>query len=451
MSMIYTLLLCVFILEFVFESYYFTNSYFCMILFLFCSVSFIFKRRRESKVCPDLLFLLFAFVVFFYKELIMDNVEFISALFDQFSDKQYLRGRCLNMIAFFSYLLGANYRSNVNMYNNKLKIIYQFNIGKVSFYLPHFTTLFLILSFVSGKISLVNHYALSNVGFSNTFIVFNTILIVITTVVEFIRLYFLGTSCFKQFMLKVNKQYLFTFTIYALILLNIGYRSGAILVVLPFIISYSIFIKEIEAKKFFIILMSGILCMVIIGFTRSGDGFSTSTFTFYNSLRDFGPAYLTNTGLISYTDSHGIHGIGMGLRQLFSSIPFLGGIVEAISPSSYSVDEQSAVLATKLFQSKNNLESGLGTSLIGDLYYSGHLIWVVIYMFLLGRISSICYEKIYHIRKIDIYTFVLYLWFFANSVFLLRAEWYSYFRYIGFSWMILFVLQFVYTKKIYLK
>lgn len=448
MLKLYSILLFIFILEFIFGAYYITNSSLCIVFYIVCSILFILQNRKASIVCPELLFFLFSFIIFFYKEIVIDNVEFISTLFSQFSDKQYVRGRCLNMIAFFSYLLGASMQSCKHFdCDRRLNVITQINIEIMSRYFPYILTVFLILSILLGKISLVNHYANAGIDFSNTYIVFYTVLYVVNTTAEFIRLNNIGVLDFRQFIAKVNRIYFFQSIIFIFILLNIGYRSGVILCILPIILCYSLMICRISFRYFFLILLSGIFFMVIVGYVRSGDEISSDSFTVYDSFRDFGPAYLTNTGLISYTDIHGALGIGMGLRTLFSSVPFLGGIIDVIFPSSYSIDDQSAVLATKLFQERNNLGSGLGTSLVGDLYFSGHLFWVVAYMFTIGNILSYCYDKIFVKRQIGIYSMILYIWMFSYSVFLTRAEWYSYFRYIGFSWIIIYVLKYIYTKK----
>lgn len=417
-----------------------------MVLYVVCSIIFLRRKRTKGIVCPELLILLFSFIIFFFKELLMDHVQFISNLYDQFTGEQYTRALCLNMIAFFSFLLGTNYISNRQSSEKDLSIKSNINIEKASKFFPYISVAFILFAIGTGRIPLRNHYADTSVEFTNTFIVYINVVLVVCTIIEFIHLKNLCVTNLSLLIRKINKIYLAQIFLYVLLLLLIGYRSGAIFVGLPLILCYSTLISKIRPKVFCIMIIFGTVIMTLVGFMRGGDGLSTDVITLYESFRDFGPAYLTNTGLISYTDIHGISGLGIGIRRLFSSIPFLGGILAVVIPSTYSVEDESAVLATRLFQDPNNLDSGLGTSLIGDLYYSGHLLWVIVYMYFLGRILSNCYMKIYIERKINIYVFSLYIWIFSQSIFLLRAEWYSYFRYVGFTWVILYLIQFIYEK-----
>ena len=448
MSKVYFIILVVYINEFLLGSYYFTNSYLCMSLYLICSVLFLWTKRSNGIVCPEMLILLFSFIVFFYKELVMEHVQFISHLYDQFTEKQYKRGLCLNMISLFSFLLGANKSIKVVIKNNELSINNKIDIERASRFFPYITAVFILFVICTGKIPLSNHYSDSSVEFSNTFIVYISVVLVVGTLIEFLHLKKESVTNLTMLLKKINKVYLIQLVLYIVLLLVIGYRSGAIFVSLPIIICYSVLISNIRPAIFGSILLLGTIILALVGFMRIGDGLSDNGITFYESFRDFGPAYLTNTGLIAYTDTHGISGLGIGVGRLFSSVPFLGGMLAAVFPSTYSVNDESAVLATNLFQDLNNIDSGLGTSLIGDLYYSGHLLWVIVYMYVLGLLLNRCYTKIYVNRKIGIYAFVFYIWIFSQSIFLLRAEWYSYFRYVGFSWVVLFIMRFLYVKTV---
>ena len=443
MMLIYLGLLAIYIIEFYSGTYLLSKADYSIYVFVIMSLIFIVKRRRQTILCPEILMLPTFFIITFYKELILDNLYIYSSLYDQFTDQQYLRAMSVNMIAFISFLIGGHIVSLPNKPQVDIRVLIRrsFNNSLIEKCYLIISLFLIIYSFITGKTSAIQKY--QGGGGENTYLVFIIIALFICTIIEFIRLQKTDNSNIISVFKETNKLYLMLTGGFGLLLLVFGNRGEALLVFLPILFTYSYLIKQITNKQFGILILIGLPVMVVLAYTRVGNSFVLNDYNFLETFSDFGPAFLTQTGLIHYTDIHGCLGLGLGFRSLLSSIPFLGGVIQQIFPSSFSYEDNSAVLATQNFQLRNNLESGLGTSLIGDLYYSGGVIWVVIFMFILGYFMSLCYKKINSQKSIDIYSFMAYIWLCSNSIYMMRSEWYSMFRYIGFSFIIIIILRFI--------
>ena len=442
-----TILLVIYLYELIIGIYVFSTAKYSMALFAIISIYFFLKERKESILCPEILILPVFFIMSFYREIVLENAPFIvSRIYDQFTEEQYKRGLCVHMIAFFSLMIGESFISVGKGRNEKMTLLNHINLLLAQRSLIFLTLILILYSFVSGKMMILHKYDSIVGNAQNTYIVFITIALFVSTILEFARLNRLNVESCVNLFKNINKLYLILILFFAITLLKTGNRGEALLVIFPVLFSYSFLIRRISNKLFVVFLLIGIPIMVFIGLIRSGNTFSINEISVLNSFRDFGGAYLTQTGLIQYTDTYGILGLGIGLRRLFSSIPFLGGFIQAIYPSSYTYDDNSAILATNMFQLENNMDSGLGTSLVGDLYYSGGIIWVISYMIILGWFMSYCYKCINVYKSLGVLNFMIYIWLCSNSIYMMRAEWYSMFRYFGFSIVIILCLRLFFKK-----
>ena len=411
-----TILLVIYLYELIIGIYVFSTAKYSMALFAIISIYFFLKERKESILCPEILILPVFFIMSFYREIVLENAPFIvSRIYDQFTEEQYKRGLCVHMIAFFSLMIGESFISVGKGRNEKMTLLNHINLLLAQRSLIFLTLILILYSFVSGKMMILHKYDSIVGNAQNTYIVFITIALFVSTILEFARLNRLNVESCVNLFKNINKLYLILILFFAITLLKTGNRGEALLVIFPVLFSYSFLIRRISNKLFVVFLLIGIPIMVFIGLIRSGN-------------------------------TYGILGLGIGLRRLFSSIPFLGGFIQAIYPSSYTYDDNSAILATNMFQLENNMDSGLGTSLVGDLYYSGGIIWVISYMIILGWFMSYCYKCINVYKSLGVLNFMIYIWLCSNSIYMMRAEWYSMFRYFGFSIVIILCLRLFFKK-----
>ena len=133
-----------------------------------------------------------------------------------------------------------------------------------------------------------------------------------------------------------------------------------------------------------------------------------------------------------------MYGLGYGVKSIASSVPFLGGLLEG-EDNKLGKTGKTNELTKEQFLSANT-EGGMGTNLLGDLYYAGGVPFVIFYMFFLGGFLSYAYERLYNGAQLNAFALFAYLWIFSDSLYILRAPYYVLFRQIGFSLIIYFAL-----------
>lgn len=188
----------------------------------------------------------------------------------------------------------------------------------------------------------------------------------------------------------------------------------------------------------------GVSLMIVIGLTRQSNDLALlqdKTINLYEMSRDFCFVDNNTKYLIDFTDKFSPAGFKNAFLNLLSSVPFLGGIVVSVTGLSY--DTRSVDLTTQGMQLSSNMESGLGTSLMGDLYYTGGTFFTLFFMYFLGWLIATLYRRFMIEKKYDIWMLIIYLFMFSNVVYIIRAEWTMPFRYIGFSFVIALLLRLI--------
>lgn len=236
-----------------------------------------------------------------------------------------------------------------------------------------------------------------------------------------------GTALFN--VLKLNKLFLFNSTIIISFLLLSGYRSQALQIIIPLLICYSVYIKRISTKMFFLILTVGIILMIIIGMTRSGGDIESNVPTLYY-FRDFNPANASLGFFVDEVNRNGITGGSNYIPQSLSIVPFLQSIVGSF------VDFNSfALSSSRYYTGSFDTGSGLGTNIIGDIYYTFGLVGIIIIMFILGRFCS------YLSTQKNKYVFLMYMIFTGNAIFAARVELLYVVRMLAWGSIILFAIS----------
>lgn len=170
-------------------------------------------------------------------------------------------------------------------------------------------------------------------------------------------------------------------------LLISGLRSVALQLLIPLVMTYGIMIKRINSIKVFVLILAGYTFMVYIGLTRSGDvgGDLGKDSLFLTFVYDFVSANGANSFLIDYVDKYGTTGGSNMILQAASIVPFLQSIILLfISKDAFAPN--SSKLFTESFMDSS--QGGLGTALIGDIYYSFGIVGVVLLMFLIGLVVN---------------------------------------------------------------
>ena len=235
--------------------------------------------------------------------------------------------------------------------------------------------------------------------------------------------------------LKLNKLFLINSTIIVVFLFISGYRSQLMQIVLPLFICYNVFIKKISIKVFFTILLCGMALMIVIGMTRSGEGIENNVSTIHY-FRDFNAANASLGFFVDEVERKGITGGSNYIQQALSIVPFLQSIIGNF------VDFNSFALpSSRFYTGAFDKESGFGTNIIGDIYYTFGLMGVVIIMYIVGLFcSSLSSLK-------NKYIFLMYLIFTGNSIFMARVELLYVVRMLALGCILLYVVNLMSKKK----
>ena len=182
---------------------------------------------------------------------------------------------------------------------------------------------------------------------------------------------------------------------------------------------------------FFTILIAGLVVMVVIGMTRSGGDVESNVTTLYY-FRDFNAANASLGFFVDEVSRNGITGGSNYIPQTLSIVPFLQSIV-----GSFVDFNNFALSSSRYYTGVFDTESGLGTNIIGDIYYTFGLIGVIFIMFIMGRFCS------YLSNRKNKYIFLMYLIFTGNSIFAARVELLYVVRLLTWGCIILFAITIV--------
>lgn len=234
---------------------------------------------------------------------------------------------------------------------------------------------------------------------------------------------------------SLDKLFIINTLIIAIFLLMSGFRSQAIQVILPLLICFGVFIKQIPARNVFLILICGMVLMMIIGMTRSGSEFE-SDLSYITYLRDFNAANSSLGFFIDEVERKGVTGGSNYIPQVLSIVPYLQSITSNI------VDfDTFATPSSRYFTWNFDSGSGLGTNIIADIYYTFGFVGVVTLMFILGRMCTVLstYKNKYY--------FLIYIIFTGNAIFSARVEFPYVLRMLAWGCLFLFAVDFLSKPK----
>lgn len=206
--------------------------------------------------------------------------------------------------------------------------------------------------------------------------------ILLYTVVVFLNNKVLGTNSLRLFFRR-NKLYCFLFILSCYFFLVMGSRHGFLTIFLPAVVLFSLYIKTIRKRYIFIGIILFWLLFIWVKYARVDmlDEFNMKNMSLFG---DFLPASLATPFFIEYTESYGYTYGSNYLLVVLSIIPFLAGLVQ----KSGFVSAQESHYFFTTYINGEDFDSGLGTSMVGDLYYSFGFIGVVVAFFLVGYFSS---------------------------------------------------------------
>lgn len=423
-----------------------------LILCIVMSILYLLHYRRNSLFCYETIFYFLYILCVFFSDIVLDNLgvnNIVSSVYyTTFSKEIENKGIIVQMLGFFGFMAAASYNNyrnshfkNITKWKSKSNLFTLVDLNKASNIIGVIVALYLLYLYFSGIISSWFHYSNNVSNYTNLEIVYITILCLSLTIIEMTRLNRLGCYNFKSFLRKVKIINLIDIILISVLLLISGNRNECLLILLPAIVAYSSLIKPLSNVQSLIGIVAGVTAMVFIGVIRQ-FGYQTSSdmdLGLFEATRDFGFVDPNTRYLIEYVDTHGPVYFNNAFLNLVSAVPFLGGFIAYIFDFSYIT--RSTQITTDGMQLASNMDSGLGTSLIGDLYYTCGITFVLLFMLWFGWFVSSMHNRFVVRKEYNTWLFVLYCFNFANVVYFIRAEWTMPFRYIGFAFLIIILIS----------
>lgn len=406
-------------------------SYTLVTIGLYVVSNTIYFRKQKSIVSFELLFALtFALACFLTYFIVEEGGGYAFFAFSS-NPKSLVKGVALAMIGYHCYLSGL-VSVKTNMVNPSS---FQENTVRMKPEMASLTNWVCLVVFVyfiaTGGMNVLLMYTGdieredANIGILLYWILAYTVAVF----ASFSSVHFSKSANVLSNVLQLNKLFFINTILVVVFLLLSGYRSQAMQIIIPLLICYSIYVQKISAKMFFSILLVGFVVMIVIGMTRSGGDIESDVSTLYY-FRDFNAANASLGFFIEEVNRNGVTGGSNYIPQALSFIPYLQSVV------GYFVDFNSFALpSSRYYTGVFDSGSGLGTNIIGDIYYTFGFVGVVVIMFVMGRFCS------YLSNQKSKYVFLMYLIFSGNSIFAARVELLYVVRMLAWGCIILFAIS----------
>lgn len=390
-----------------------------IVVFIFFYVSYLWRYRKNNILCFELMALPVAFLGLFFDDIIYPIAPELVNLFSVSSESVKIKSETLQMAAILVLLLGG---AIGNERRKKAKLLmdnsYSFDYNMLIYLITGVILLLIIYDYVTGIFN--SWFFYSNADWMdredrNQGLGHLTCLLLAASAVEIKRLESNGATDFWNVFKKSNKLFVAEWLLVSVLLFMSGNRNEMLLILLPFIVGYTKIIKPIPNKALVVALFAGVVLMAIAGVTRQEEvSLTGNDLTIMSFTRDFADLGYNTDYLIQYTDKNGTTNFQGVFGMLLSGVPFIGNVI--LSAINYKAPLASSRITTESVFSN----SGLGTSLIGDLYYTGGFIWVMLFLFIFGYVMS----RIYKLSgSLNIYFLIFYSYMVANAVYYMRSSW----------------------------
>lgn len=412
------------------------------ILFLIMNICYLYKYRRNQLICFEFLFAIAFFLCSFLTPYVYPLLDSLQGQTFVATDYNTLQVYCIAFIGYCAYMFGLCCIKE-NTHNDQGAIKYQLSFNNASCkYSNIFCFIFIVLFYLNGGGRLITLYSdltgdLHNrYGAWGEYMLYAMYAYTLSIIINFSKKGQHSTSL-VSFLKNLSPLFYINSLLLVVPLLISGLRSGALQLLIPLIMTYGIMVKRISSIKVLALILAGYILMVYIGLTRSGDtgGDFGQDSLFLTFVCDFVPANGANSFLIDYVDKYGITGGSNMILQAASIIPFFQSIILLfISKDIFA--PTSSKLFTESFM--DSTQGGLGTALIGDIYYSFGLIGVIILMFLIGLLVN----KLTRAHNSP-YAMSLLIVLAGNALFTPRVEYCYILRSLSFTIIFLYIILFV--------
>lgn len=416
------------------NKYVYSYNLLCLVFYLGSVVLFLLFKNKKNYFDFDILFLTTSFFAFFaYPALIYPINPSYFFVFDIVFDHNVIsQATALALLGLILYMTGSLFYSAPKKHHATIGF---YPLKRFTLIVGILFTLFLLLGGYSYYIDL---YSGNNPTGGGIYAYINVLLITFMLVsidIQYCNLIYKDSSNLN---IKFTyKPLIFLLLAYVIIILSTGSRTVPLQIVLAVLGLYTIYYKNLSFKKSFIVIGIGIFTLASISYTRSGGG---KIENIYDAFIDIIIVNRNSFAAIEYVDSHGYtYGSSM-LSYILQPIPFGQSIIFDIFGLDPRYTSSARLFTTEAFGPVRSM--GLGTNIIADIYLSFGVIGVMSFMLFAGWfVAKSKYLATYRMNYMIIYTVLM-----ANSVFLVRAEFFYCLQEIIWA-----LILFYFTKPLFLK
>ena len=278
-----------------------------------------------------------------------------------------------------------------------------------------------------------------------------------------------GKRSLYNYIMFQRKSVLIYFILLSAYFVNMGTRAAFLTFLMAFFTPYFCLLKKLKFNLFVLFLVVGMGLVAWSAAFRSSEDLSFSE-KFQNSLlvieniealsEDFSgsvylaltyeleKSYLSYNELLRMTDMTGLqYGTSWGIQAISSIIPLSGNLIK------YFWDLQDEKLVSSLalseLVSRDFAGKGMGSSIIGDIYYNFGTIGVLVFMLILGYFVSYIRTGIHleHKPLLKIMFLSIYSCMIFNNFLICRNEYYLGWTFYIRTIILFFILEYFFRRR----
>jgi hypothetical protein len=244
-------------------------------------------------------------------------------------------------------------------------------------------------------------------------------------------------------MRRMSKHYALNVLAVSIFLFFSGDRGTFLQIALPVLFLYSLLIRKLKATQIAPLLGLCLLALIVVRDARIVDGGALRNFELpvdvsaTSLVSDMLPANATLGILVDYADANGITYGKQALPRLLAAVPFLQSAVGYLVGVDFGAADYSSSLYVATGEIWPDLRSGLGTHIVGDLYYSFGGCGACLALFAFGCVVGWLDGKVFLASRVGFVPLFCYAYLFGYSVYAVRSEFFYPVRDIGFSLIII--------------
>ena len=428
------IILCFLLYEFAPTRYNYNYSVICGCVYLFLIILYYFLKQKKNYLDFDSIFFFTFFFVTLYYPIFMfetDATRYFMFAFP-FNESFIPKGSALAVLGIASYMAGGLFFDDKK--NDKTNILSQKldykKIPNKHLYIISLVT-FLLYIFTGGYSEMQAYYSGEKIkessGISAYFFLFCPAFLFSALIIEFYNLKNLSPIKFDKKRISIV-SFITTMTIFFLILIS-GSRTVPLQIILLLFGVYSLYYKDINLIKFAGSIFVGVILMFAVVVFRGYE--QEDTFSLGDVVMDL---IINNRSTYLAMEIVDQKGLMLGENMISPAaapIPFLQSLFIS---SGFDVNDLSSSKFFTVYTLGEFDGFGLGTNIIADIFLSFDFVGVIALMFLLGFMVA----KSRFFAKSNIYYLAIYAIFMSYAVYLVRAEYFYFLRYMVWSLVIIF-------------